>query len=290
MITLERTAKRLPGTYWRPVQRSVSKKRLVLEERQRTADVKHDARPKTVTYEGADRLLLGGDRQYTEARIEDPYKRGRFVGGFIYVRALAVFLHEDVVDRYEEMGERIGAGAIIGRNVKIDDNAVIGPFAELEAGVVLNKGVEVGGGTVVRKRAILGRGAKVGGNGYIAPFVRIFPDVTIGPTPLLQRQVSIGHGADIGAHFQSGAHSRLRPNIMVDDDVSIGEGVYLGSALVGEMTSIGDFSHLGDGSIIGAESEFGDFVRVAPQLILKSPTIAEDGAVITASNLMPRGE
>lgn len=67
----------------------------------------NQARGRDIGYDSLDMLLLGAQRAYTEARIEDPYKRGKFVEGFVYVRALAAFLHEDVVGRLESKGEQM---------------------------------------------------------------------------------------------------------------------------------------------------------------------------------------
>ncbi|MGZ6004903.1 MAG: DapH/DapD/GlmU-related protein [Candidatus Saccharimonadales bacterium] len=289
-ITVRRAAGMRKGTFWRPVEHSVAQ-RQTIEVRQRKGDDTNQ--PNLVAHRGANieldalDLLLAGSRQsYTDARIEDPYKKGRFMEGFVYVRALAAFVYKTEVERVENMAGQIGPGAIISKDVRIEPLATIGAYAELESGVHVKVGATIGDNAVVRKGSFVNQGVEVGARSYIGQFTQVNPGAKIGPMSMLDRGVHIANGAAVGTQGAIGQKGYIGTNAWLDDSVHVGRHSFVGAdAGVGEMTIVGDYSHIGNGSFVGAESRLGDLVRVAPGIMLVSPTYADNGTFIRESNL-----
>lgn len=295
MISLERTQHHVPGTNWSPVKHTAIERRSIEVARSATSDTgepqKTDKRVRDTKFDALDMLLLGTQGTHLEAQIESPFKKGKFIKGFIYVRALAAFVHEDEVDRFENMASQIGPGSIIGKAVRVEDDASIGAFAELEKGVRIRSEATVGDNTVVRKGSVVQRGGVVKANSYVGQFSVIGSNAEAGPHAVLDRRVTIQREALSGMQSRVGVGTHLAPGATLMDSVSVGRQGYVGEGtMIGEMTAIGNYCHFGEGSVIGDESHFGDFVRVARNVWLASPTHAETGAIITESNLTRFGQ
>jgi NDP-sugar pyrophosphorylase family protein len=292
-ITLKRTTERLKGTYWRPVEHSLHQRETIESVRREVPGDQPNKlthRAQTVHLDALDLLLAGSSRRaYTEARIEDPYKRDRFVEGFVYVRALAAFIHEDKIGKFEKMSGQIGPGAIISKAVEIEERASIGAYVELERGAQVMSGALIGPNTVLRKGVIVGEDTAIGAHSYLGQFSRIGRGVNIGSMSVIERGVEIRPDVDIGRQGNIGLDTYIGIKAWLDDSVHVGRHSYVGtSTSIGEMTTIGDRLHLGDGATVGAESRFGRFVRVAKNVMLISPTYAADGEFIAQSNLFAR--
>ena len=287
-ITVRRSSKQHMGTHWRPAEHSIQQRETIeLVRREIPGDRPNKLihREQDIRFDPIDLLLLGSRRDYTDARIEDPYRRGRFVEGFVYVRSLAAFIHKDEVDRIENIGERIGPGAIIAKSVRIEPSAQIGAYAELERGARVKSDAVIGSHTVLRKGAHVDEGATIGTHSYLGQFLRVDEGVTIGSMSVIDREVKISSGVEIGRQGHVGRATHINTDAWLDDSVRIGKYGYLGSdTAIGEMTTIGDYPHIGNGSFVGAESRLGRLVRVAQNVILVSPTYADDGAFISESN------
>ncbi len=289
-ITVHRAAKNRIGVFWRPVEHTYQQREAMqVVRRDRGAELP----PRlawnryAVDLSELDMLLAGASRAYTDARIESPYKRGVFVEGFVYVQGLAAFVHKANMEEAEKAGSRIGAGAIIGRGVRLGLGASVGSFTELEAGVCLGTDAQVGDNAVIRKGSIVSARATIAGQTYVGQRSRIGVDATIGPMTNIGRGSIVCRGASLGMQDMLGNESYVGSSASVDDTVRAGKAVQIGHhAIIGEQVVLGSNNHIGARSIIGAESRFADFVRVAPDVMLVSPTYAEEGAFIKESNFV----
>lgn len=294
-ITLTRSERAIPGTHFRPIER-MSVKRFMEHEVHRTTEEGRDVirkHPRRVSLDEIDLLLASGSEKYATASVEDNYRKDTFISGFLYVRALAAFIHEETAERYRGTDDsfaslvgRVGSGSVLDRRVRVGEGAQVGGFAELQSGVQVRDGASVGENTILRKGVIVGEQSQVGANGYVGQFARIGVGVKVGGFGLLQRSVQLRNGVEVGDQPNFGRNVYFAARAYAGDTVSVGRDGFVGAdAVVGEMTTIGDSVHVGERSSIGAESAFGCHVRVAKDVYLVSPTHAEDWATIMTSNL-----
>ncbi|MBP7806963.1 hypothetical protein KA047_00515 [Candidatus Saccharibacteria bacterium] len=296
-ISITRSEHQIPGAHYHPVEHFNKEymahdvHRVISIEDRPDVIRKH---PKSVELDEIDLILASGNQEYASASVEDPYNRGRFINGFVYVRALAAFMHEDLARRhvltdFADLAGRVGTGAILGRDVKIGPGAQIGSFVEVHRGAQIMDDAVVGDGTILRKGAQVSRGAEVGAHGYVGQFARVAPGVKVGSFGMIQHSVQFKEAVIVGSQASIGRGTYFDKGVYAGDSVTVGRNGYFGpNVVVGEMTTIGDNPHVGGGSSIGAESRFGHFVRVAKNTMLVSPTYAEDGEIITESNLFAR--
>lgn len=302
-ITLERAEKKLSGTHWRPVQHQVEVRRQFaalhwMPEKRPTTRRKSGTRVGTyrmkrekAVLDGVD-LLAAADQPYTPVKIESIYKRGTFVEGFVYVRALAAFLHEDVVGRFEGKTDQIGAGAVIHSGVTIEPEASVGSFTELEKGAKVLHGALVGPDSIIRKGAIVGEDAILSAHFYVGQFANIGHDVTphseggeylSNAMGVIESKVNIFPGVVLGAQDRIGKGSNVMDAAQLDDAVRIGRNVHMAGLIIGEMASVGDNSFIADRAVVGAEAHLASFVRVGPGAWLSPHAHIEEGAVIPGS-------
>lgn len=294
-ISIGRSERAIPGTHFRPIEQ-VAHKSFMEHEVHRRIDLddypdvirKH---PRRVALDEIDLILASGNAAYAPASLEDSYNRGRFVGGYVYVRALAAFLHEDFAanheaDNFTGLKGRIGVGAVVGAGVQLGEQAQIGAFVEAQKGAQIMDGAQVGDNAVIRKGARIGTDAVVGANSYVGQFALMNHAAQLGTFGVLQHSVTMSPGSIAGTQTSIGRETYLGSDAYIGDSVTLGRSGYAGPhVVVGEMAHIGDNFHVGENSSIGAESRLGSLVRVAKNVMLVSPTYAEDGAFITTSNL-----
>lgn len=289
-LTVERASAPRKGTSWRPLQHTLQERR-VAEVVHREIDHegydhvrrRHEQRTSLGAF---DMLLAGVSEDKTEAAIEHPYERGRFIEGFVYVRALAAFIHQDEVTRVKDSGANVEPGAVISKGVRLEEGAQIGAYVELERGAVIKKNAVIGQDTVVRKGARVAEDVNLGGLSYVGQFARIGRGVVIESMGVIGREAVVQAGAKAKKQLHLDTGVRVGKDAWMDDSVRVGRHTYLAeNTTIGEMTSIGMYSRIGCGAVVGAESQLGNLVRVAPDVILSSPTYAESGASILTSTL-----
>lgn len=289
LLTVKRSPDTFKDTSWRPVQKSIVQEQSVQTERRKINGPqrnKYIRRIQRISLQELDLLLAGGTKDTIEARIEDTYEPGKFVEGFVYIKALAAFVHRTEVARIEAQPQKISAGCIIAEGVRLRGDSHIGIGTELERGVQLHN-ASIGDNSVVRKGSIVVNAA-IGGLSYIGQFTKV-TSATVGSMYQGGRHVVISSGAEIGTQNRYGLQTHISRNAFVDDTVRIGAHGFIGAdATIGEMFTAGPHLHVGEGAVIGAESEFGSFVRVARNIILASPTYASDGAVLMATTIGQR--
>lgn len=291
LLTVDRSPERIRGTHWRPVQHSMRQHDVVTEVRRealREGEKDHTITRRISTeLKEIDLLLAGAGHKYAQARVESPYHRGEYTEGFVYVRSLAAFVHEDMVEAAEAAGQsRIGPGAVIHKAVKLEETASVGAYTELESRVKLLGGATVGDRAVIRKGSVIGEDGRVGSHAYVGQFSRIGKKAVLGSYTVLERGVGVGRNSSIGTQGSVGLATYVGHEVQIDDSVTIGRLGFIGNhATIGEMTTAGDHFHMGERSILGAESHLGRFVRIARGVILASPTEAPDGASLMHSNI-----
>lgn len=291
-LTVHRAPEYLPGTWWRPAVAPIEQEAHTEQLRRATGEGQSDkvtSRLSRASLQGLDLLLAGSNSEYTEARIEDSYKKGRFVEGYLFVRALGAFIHEESVNQLAETSAKIHPGVIISRLVHVDDDVEVHAYAELEQGVRLKRGAVMGAHSVARRRAQLGENAGVGAGSYIGHDVQIGPNVTIGAFNLIDRSSRMDEGTTTGLQVHLGRRFISKRGSSLLDSVSIGDDSFTGQDVtVGEMTTAGHHLHIGDNSVVGSESVLGDFVRIGRNVFLVSPTYAANHEVLLQSNLFSK--
>ena len=135
-----------------------------------------------------------------------------------------------IAERHRLAGVTVRAGA------RIDDTAVIGEDARIEAGVELRGNTRVGVGAVIDTGSIL-TDAEVGEGTHVLPY-----------TVMVE--------STVGARAQIGPFSRLRPGSVIEDEAHIGNFVETKKTRVGRGAKANHLSYLGDGEI-GAGANIG---------------------------------
>jgi bifunctional UDP-N-acetylglucosamine pyrophosphorylase/glucosamine-1-phosphate N-acetyltransferase len=135
-----------------------------------------------------------------------------------------------IAERHRLAGVTVRAGA------RIDDTAVIGEDARIEAGVELRGSTRVGAGAVIDSGSIL-TDSEVGEGTYVLPY-------------------SVMVESKVGARAQIGPFSRLRPGSVIEDEAHIGNFVETKKTRVGRGAKANHLSYLGDGDI-GAGANIG---------------------------------
>lgn len=290
-LTVRRSPERFKRTSWRPASSSIEQVEVVEYVRRIVPTTQPDKivhRPKVTVLRALDLLLAGAGSDYTDARIEDTYKPGKFVDGFVYIHALGAFVHKSEVAKIESQHEKISAGCIVAEGARIIGDSHIGANTELERSVIIADST-IGDKSIVRKGSRVERSA-IGGLSYVGQFMYV-KDSRVGSMYKGDRNVVLGRNTEVGRQNQHGANSVIKHDAWLDDSVRIGANSFIGAgAQIGEMFHAGVQLHVGEGAVVGAESRFGSFVRVGRNVILASPTFAEDGALLMQTIIGVRPE
>jgi bifunctional UDP-N-acetylglucosamine pyrophosphorylase / glucosamine-1-phosphate N-acetyltransferase len=175
-----------------------------------------------------------------EAALQDRLRRRAMAVGATLTAPETVFLSFD---------------AIIGRDVLIEPNVVIGPGCSIEDGAVIRafshlEGARVAGGAIIGPYARLRPGADIAVNARIGNFVEI-KQSTIEAGAKVNHLTYIGD-ARVGAKANIGAGTiTCNYDGFTKHRTDIGAGAFIGSnsALVAPVT-IGDGAYIGSGSVI----------------------------------------
>jgi acetyltransferase-like isoleucine patch superfamily enzyme len=139
----------------------------------------------------------------------------------------------------------VAPGSVIGKNITIGLDPVIGAGTIVSAGVVLGDYARIGSNVVLSKSVVVG------------------DNVTIGDASKAGQAVQIGDNVVIGA------------NVVINQGVTIGAGAQIESGAV-----IGQFSTIGAGAKIGAGATLGQKVTVAVGASVASGAIVPANATI----------
>jgi len=135
-----------------------------------------------------------------------------------------------IAERHRLAGVTVRAGA------RIDDSAVIGEDARIEAGVELRGNTRVGAGAVIDTGSIL-TDSEVGEGTQVLPYT-VMVETTV------------------GARAQIGPFARLRPGSVIEDEAHVGNFVETKKTRLGRGAKANHLSYLGDGDV-GAGANIG---------------------------------
>ena len=290
-IQVRRTTAPYRGTSWRPIRTDlyqVEQQEIIRAEYDYDGEhrLKRVTRNRKTQLSDLDRLLAGKEADFARAKIESPYRKDEFVKGFVYVKALDAFLHESVVEAYRDRVDQIAPGSVIGKNVRIDPGATIGPFTELEAGVQLFAGTRIGERSVVRKGSIIGEGTQIGAGSYIGQFAFFGYGVEVGSMSRCMRNTTIQRMASLGRQSVVGSDTTISQDCWFDDSVRVGNDCFAQpNTWIGEMSRVGNQVWFGDNVKIGAETRIGDFVIVESDVMLHAESVVPPNSYVAQSNI-----
>jgi UDP-3-O-[3-hydroxymyristoyl] glucosamine N-acyltransferase len=163
---------------------------------------------------------------------------------------LARFDHEVPPPPGVSSDARVGAGAVLGRDVAIGAFAVIGEGARLGDRVVVGEG------------SIIGAACEIGEGTQLRPRVVLYPRTAVGARCLLHAGVVLG-GDGFGFATSKGVHRKVPQlgRVVVEDDVEIGANSTvdrgtLGETRIGAGTKIDNLVMIAHGVVIGPNGLF----------------------------------
>ncbi|MCD8388292.1 MAG: UDP-3-O-(3-hydroxymyristoyl)glucosamine N-acyltransferase [Bacteroidales bacterium] len=205
---------------------------------------------------------------YVAHDVELP--QGAYVGAFAYV----------------------GAGAKLGKNVKIYPQVYIGENCEIGADTIIYPGVKIYQGCKIGSRCILHSGAVIGADGFgFAPqpdgsynkipqmgIVEIADDVEIGANTTIDRAmmgatkihqgVKLDNLVQIAHNVEVGQNTAMAAQVGIAGSAKIGKGCQF----AGQVGIAGHIT-VADGAQIGAQSGIPNSVKDASKPLLGSPGI-----------------
>jgi len=120
-----------------------------------------------------------------------------------------------------DKGAQIGSGTIIWAFAQVGANAIVGKKCVLGNGCYIDRNANIGNNTKVMNKAQVFRGCSVGSNVFIGPAAVIANDKW--PSPGTERKFS-GYEWKIGNGVSVGANSVILPDVNVGDFALIGAG------------------------------------------------------------------
>jgi len=184
----------------------------------------------------------------------------------------------------------IGPFCVIGENVELGENVILG------VGCVLSDGVKIGAESVLGNYVTIATGGSLGARTRIGDHTTIYPQVELGEDGFIGSNSSIGRLPKAAATSTVKAQADLPPlqmgngytvgcsavlyagtsyanaafigdGAIVRERCSIGQNVVIGSGVTVENdTKIGSFTKIQTGSYITAYMEIGERVFIAPMV------------------------
>ena len=187
--------------------------------------------------------------------------------------------------------EGISDGAILGKDVAIEDNVTI------EAGAVIGARAAIGEGCVILPGAVIGSDVKIGRNTTIGANATIV-NAYIGDDVIIHNGVQIGQDG-FGFAMGAGGHHKVPQigRVIIQDKVEIGANSTVDrganrDTVIGEGTKIDNLVQIGHNATIGrhcvivglagisGSATLGDYVVVAGQAGIVGHTKIGDGAQV----------
>ena len=144
--------------------------------------------------------------------------------------------------------------AVIGKGVKMGQDAAIAAF------VVIEDGSEIGDGSVIYPHVYVGSNTKIGANAKIYPNVTIRENASIGQGVIIHANSVIGSDG-FGYVQVKGAHQKIPQTgiVVIEDDVEIGSNVSIdrarfGKTIIGKGTKIDNLVQIAHNVIVGPNS------------------------------------
>ena len=182
--------------------------------------------------------------------------------------------------------------ALVDPTATIGEGTVVGPFAIVEAGVVVGASCRIDGhatlrrGTTLGDRNVVGHGAVLGGDPQDTKykgeptFLRIGDDNTFREYVTVHRATGEGQATEVGSRCYVMAYVHLGHNVALMDDVVIASNTGISGhvtvesrANIGGMTGIHQWTRIGRVAMVGGMSRI---VRDVPPFMI---TEGEDAMV-----------
>jgi UDP-3-O-[3-hydroxymyristoyl] glucosamine N-acyltransferase len=166
-------------------------------------------------------------------RVENPYKKGRYLDGFSVDLISGAVFHKNIGSIAASSYLRLQPLAVLWEGAKVAERTEIGSFAEVRKRVQLAERVRLHGGSVVCRDGV------------------IEPDVHIREGSYLASDIHVKAGSTIGTmnYFRTG--SRIDSGVYTEANVYGGEHVHLGkgSTLKADV-KVASFSPIGQGAVV----------------------------------------
>ena len=202
---------------------------------------------------------------------------------------------------------RIDEFAIIRESVKIGNNVIIHPHVVINSGVDISDGVEIFPGAVIGKEP-KGAGALartprfekrvvIGENSSIGPHAIIFYDVEIGPNTLIGDGASIREQCRIGSRCIISRYVTINYNTIIGDrtkimdlthitgNCKIGNDVFISVTIGMTNDNLAGAHGYDENSIIGPSIHDGAIIgagaTLLPKVVIGEKAIVGAGAVVT---------
>lgn len=239
-LRLHRGTSRIRGTHWRHVSHLTWGK-LELNE----ADLREV-------------LSYDNDMYVRRVEVEDPYRRNKFIGGFLLDPRTWAVIHR--------------ANA----HIALPGYADLGKFSVIWPNAKVAEGVSLGSATEVRPDARIESGVEIADRSLVNKYARVRQSSKIGSMVFLGTGVQIGREAKIS----SGTH--IARNVSIGDEVEF----YQGRTRIEQAATLGSLGTYGSSVFIGHHVRIadrvtvGDEVKIAPYTVIEGPSIIGAGQVI----------
>lgn len=154
--------------------------------------------------------------------------------------------------------ELLTAAAVLRRRI-LDDHADRGVRIEDPATTVVDAGVEIGAGTILRPFTHLASGVRIGSDCRIGPYAELGPGTTVGAQAIVGGHVEL-RAATLDNKAKVPGPARL-VGVVVGNGSWIGPGVVTEGSAEGRIV-IGDGARVGAGSVLVAPLTVGSDARV----------------------------
>lgn len=164
-----------------------------------------------------------------------------------------------------------GLNCIIGENVQLGENTVLGHNCIIEDNVEIGDNSFIDNNTIIRSGVIIGENAFVGANCIIGEYwndfcaerKKIIHPLQIGNNCLIRSGTTIYAGSILGTNFQTGHKVTIREKSKIGDFVSIGTlSDIQGNCKIGNYVRMHSNVHIGQLSVID------DYVWIFPYVVL----------------------
>jgi len=165
----------------------------------------------------------------------------------------------------------IHSSAIISKSANIGEGAFIGPFAIIEADVVLGKNCHIAAHAILRKGSILGDAVEVDSFSVVGATPQLLDldrsiesGVKIGDGTILREGCTVNRSSIAGGYTVVGDHCYLMAQTNVGHDCKLGSSVVMANnVMIGGFVTIGDKCFFGGGAGIHQNCRIGTYAMVA---------------------------
>lgn len=258
-LRLVRQAEALPNTWWRPLSH------VERDGERLSVDQLRDLMNSTMLLQRA-------------IEVEDPYERGRWIGGFgLSSMSLAVVaLRGAKIDSAVE-GAGLGPLSVIWAKGRIADEVTVGSFSEVRQGVILRRGVHIGDRSVIGKYVSIDEGSKVGSAIYIGNYTTIGADASVGTGTMISQDCQVGKEVEIGMQNNLARRVALGEAALLGDSVHIARDSRIHAGVtIGDEAMISAYTVINERAIIGAGAQVGTGNELAPSAWILAGQVVPD--------------